>query len=116
MSKVIILLFVLLSRLAIDTDAANPVSKFLKNRGGGGGGGGDDAELVATKASLAEHVKAAKVTSEQALGVQGCIRHIGRVCRKIWKIEEATVRINRYKSSDRRESQYRASRCTTLKK
>jgi chromosome segregation ATPase len=67
MSKVIILLFVLLSRFAIDTDAVNPVSKFLKNRGGGGGGGGDDAELVATKASLAEHVKAAKVSSEQAL-------------------------------------------------
>jgi chromosome segregation ATPase len=65
MSKNLILLFVLLSRFAIDsTDAVNPVAKFLKNRGSLGG---DDAELVATKASLAEHVKAAKVTSEQAL-------------------------------------------------
>jgi chromosome segregation ATPase len=67
MSKVTILLFVLLSRFAIGTDAVNPVTKFLKNRVSGGGGGGDQAELVATKASLAEHVKAAKVTGEQAL-------------------------------------------------
>jgi chromosome segregation ATPase len=64
MSKVIILLFVLLLSFAIDTDAVNPVAKFLKNRGGGGG---DDAELVATKAALAEHVKAAKVASEHAM-------------------------------------------------
>jgi chromosome segregation ATPase len=69
MSKVIILLFVLLSRFAIATDAVNirnPVSKFLMNRGTGHGGG-DDAELIATKTALAEQIKAAKVAGEQAL-------------------------------------------------
>jgi hypothetical protein len=65
MSKVIILLFVLLSRCAIATDAVNPVSKFLMNRNGGGGE--SDAELVASKAVLVEQVKVAEEARDQAM-------------------------------------------------